>query len=91
MQEFFALLLLTELISFCGCDFQNLNTDVTLSRKRRYLQFPEGSVAVVRNFIKSQSYKWTYMRQSVKLATGQNVKGFLYWCDEYILRSFFVF
>jgi hypothetical protein len=55
MQEFFALLLLTELMSFCGCEFQHLNTEVTLSRKKRYLQFPEGSVVVVRNFIKSKT------------------------------------
>jgi len=57
MQKFFALLLLTEVVSFCGCDFQHLNRDVILSRNRRYPHFPEGKVAVVRNFIKSQTYK----------------------------------
>jgi hypothetical protein len=55
MQGFFALLLLMELIFFCGCDFEHINREVTLSRKRRYLYFPDGSVAVVRNIIKSET------------------------------------
>ena len=78
MQGFFALLLLTELISFCGSDFKDLNREVTFSRNRRYLQFPKGSVAVVTNVIKAQTYNWTNMRQSFKLATFQNVKSFHY-------------
>jgi hypothetical protein len=55
MQGFFALLLLMELIYYCGCDFEHIKRDVTLSRKRRFLNFPEGSVAVVRDIIKSET------------------------------------
>ena len=75
-----ALLLLTEIISFCGCDFTYLHREQTLSRKRRYLHFPEGSVAVVRNFVKSRTYKWD------RVFNYQLVRMRRACCAEYILR-----
>ena len=75
-----ALLLLTEIISFCGCDFTYLHREQTLSRKRRYLHFPEGSVAVVRNFVKSRTYKWD------RVFNYQLVRMRRTCCAEYILR-----
>jgi len=53
-QQVVALLLLTELILFCVCDFKSSTRKRTLSRRRRYLQFPEGSVAVVSWLMKSR-------------------------------------
>jgi hypothetical protein len=55
MHGFFALLLLMEPTSFYGCDFKHFNREVALSRKKRYLNFPVGSVAVLRNIIKSET------------------------------------
>ena len=49
MNCYFVLILLIELIHFSRCEVKSNEKQRVLSRKRRYLSFPEGSSIVVSN------------------------------------------
>ena len=49
MKYYFILVLLIELIQFCSCEAKFLKRQKVLTRKKRYLSFPEGSSIVVSN------------------------------------------
>ena len=52
MNYYFVLILLIELIQFCSCEVKSLKRQKVLSRKKRYLAFPDGSSVVVNYLIK---------------------------------------
>jgi len=47
MKRYLVLMLLIQLIQICCCEVKPLRKQKTLSRKKRYLSFPNGSSAVV--------------------------------------------
>jgi hypothetical protein len=55
------------MIHFYGCDFKSLKRNETLSRRRRYLTFPDGSLAVVSLFLQPQSYEQIYATDDVEV------------------------
>jgi len=52
MNYYFVLILLIELIQFCSCEVKSLKRRNVLSRKKRFLAFPAGSVIVVKYLIR---------------------------------------
>jgi hypothetical protein len=51
MNYYFVLIVLIELIQFCSCEVKSLKRQKVLSRNKRFLAFPEGSVIVVSNLL----------------------------------------
>jgi hypothetical protein len=51
MNYYFVLIVLIELIQFCSCEMKSLKRQKVISRKKRYLAFPEGSSIVVSNLL----------------------------------------
>lgn len=59
MKQFIILMMLLYLNQLCSCEVKSLKSQKVLSRKKRYLSFPEGSSCVL-NLSFANSYIWDY-------------------------------